>query len=950
MAGNSAKGNAPDRLGAHHVEEREEHERDERGETGNSSEEDGMAEDPDIESGDKGDEETGGDGDGDSPSSEGTNVPDKAKAEAAVDMVKIESGVYKMVDTVLTQGTLNLPKDFHCTVRAHHESVENMYYHKKKYQHTETEPKFTCKHTHVNNVTHEHHHHHHHYHVVERYHHHFYDQQGRNVTSISFHDIPPLINGGRDAHVAVAGDAPAEHAGHPLVEQMVDSETTPAAGGESGGLRAELDTDADVWALFSWEASSKNPDLVECGSGFRKPQKILPLAAMAFQPKDYKASTSTSTSSAPSSAAPASATTVGAPTSGQAKCDRMCEDEQAAANKHDNEAEAGASVARPLSPDSPPFDAGSDSDASMLESLNKELKKGRKTKRSQKQASDVHVQPSPTVLAKAKSEKPEKPRLKVVLKGPDQQTLTRERFDHFFDRTRYQSHRKQDEHGHDDAAASSPPPPPPRDCATPQRKKREPEIEAKGDQERVREHTDEDVKMCGGGEKLSGEDVSPALATSGSISFQKPDVLSCPTLHASDQSDQSQRAHTAHDVGDMSDAATLCKDGLPNLRDVPSVHIESPQVEVPDVPMPDQRVSATNTSTAECGSEKTSVAATGVASTLLDTPGSALDCGDRVTTQELPAGGHTGDGGECASDAAQGDADVTIPANPVNTVSVPESEDLPSHVSEPSEDVPHSKAECLSSGGGGPPHVHDHGANAEHLEKQQKPEKEPNAEGQTFLFGPPGPGDFPEEVFDDHAKELWDKYDKSIESIKFIKSDKSDKSDKFPDLPPDVESARSRPNKYLARNLLEGLAFPNDAMHFMDNDEEFFGRDALMRVLNAASSDSMSTPFSGIEAPHTASCANRIALAQYLGIPVTEIPMPRLLNMVEWGAEEQRELLVVCKQTGSCLFGDIAEFFRPELQDTVAFLKDVGGSGLVFLFGIALNQQRQRQFKQLYPK
>ena len=662
-----------------------------------------------------------------------------------------------------------------------------------------------------------------------------------------------------------------------------------------------------MWALFSWENSATNPDLVECGSGFRKPQKILPLAAMAFQPKDYKVSTSTS-SVPSSSSAPACTTTLVAATAGQDKCDRMREDEQTAANEH---------VA---SPGSHPFAAGSDSDASIMESLNEALKKGRKTRTRETREERVTDKGD---MAKMKSQQSEmlpkvknpdpKPRLKVVLPGPAQQTLTKERFDHFFDKSSYKRKKPEPDHH-----ASSPPPP--RDCATPQRKKKEPEIDVEGDPEpeRVLENRDEDVTACGGrGEKLSGADVASISAASASL--EKMDAFSCPspTLHASDQSDQRARV-PEHDAGNASVAATLPTDGLPDLGSVelPSVPPECPQVEVPDVPMPDQHVNAAGT--AECGPEKTYVAASGVEPTLLDTPGCpTLFNAEIGSPKKPPTAGHDGDLGEFApDDATQGNDDAT---NPVRTGSAEESSKaLPqSKAATNMQPQPQPTSECLASVSG-PHHVHDHGPQAENLEKQEQRE-DLDAEGLTFLFGPPGPAESPkdEEIFAAFgladAEELPGKFDKS------------DKFDKSP-LPPKIASARFRPNKYLARNILEGLSFHNDAMHFMDNDEEFFDRDALMQVLSAASSDSMSTSFSGIEAPHTASCANRIALAEYLGIPAGEIPMPRLLHMVEWGTEEQRELLVVSRQTGACLFGDIAEFFRPELSDTLAYLKDLGGS------------------------
>ncbi|CAK9099072.1 Uncharacterized protein SCF082_LOCUS46421 [Durusdinium trenchii] len=44
--------------------------------------------------------------------------------------------------------------------------------------------------------------------------------------------------------------------------------------------------------------------------------------------------------------------------------------------------------------------------------------------------------------------------------------------------------------------------------------------------------------------------------------------------------------------------------------------------------------------------------------------------------------------------------------------------------------------------------------------------------------------------------------------------------------------------------------------------------------------------------------------------------------MIEWDNASQAELMLIAKETNACLFSDIGGFFRPELQSTVADLKD----------------------------
>ena len=131
----------------------------------------------------------------------------------------------------------------------------------------------------------------------------------------------------------------------------------------------------------------------------------------------------------------------------------------------------------------------------------------------------------------------------------------------------------------------------------------------------------------------------------------------------------------------------------------------------------------------------------------------------------------------------------------------------------------------------------------------------------------------------------------------------------------------NRPDKYTVENVLDGFAFHDDCLEIMDTDVGFFGEDAintLMDKVTQRQTDTMSTSFSGIESPHTAACANRQALARRLGV---EVPFPKLMHMVEWDGACQAELKLIAKETGACLFSDISSFFRPEVLETIDFLK-----------------------------
>lgn len=79
----------------------------------------------------------------------------------------------------------------------------------------------------------------------------------------------------------------------------------------------------------------------------------------------------------------------------------------------------------------------------------------------------------------------------------------------------------------------------------------------------------------------------------------------------------------------------------------------------------------------------------------------------------------------------------------------------------------------------------------------------------------------------------------------------------------------------------------------------------------------------------------RIFLQQNVG-RYPEVEPPKILSFIEWDPECQRELLNFCNKIGpageqTCIFGDIASFFRDELQPLVQDLIRKPGMALEIL-------------------
>lgn len=87
------------------------------------------------------------------------------------------------------------------------------------------------------------------------------------------------------------------------------------------------------------------------------------------------------------------------------------------------------------------------------------------------------------------------------------------------------------------------------------------------------------------------------------------------------------------------------------------------------------------------------------------------------------------------------------------------------------------------------------------------------------------------------------------------------------------------------------------------------------------SEDSLSTCYSGIESAHCASLMTSRAITKRAGCEKIDVP---ILHMVEWQADSRGELLLLAERHNSCVFGDLEDFFRPEVRDVVQELKARG--------------------------
>lgn len=131
----------------------------------------------------------------------------------------------------------------------------------------------------------------------------------------------------------------------------------------------------------------------------------------------------------------------------------------------------------------------------------------------------------------------------------------------------------------------------------------------------------------------------------------------------------------------------------------------------------------------------------------------------------------------------------------------------------------------------------------------------------------------------------------------------------------------------------EGLGRKGGVVHSLKESMDFWDyclgeledKGQLFDLVSAMEKDTMSTSFSGVDAPRVALNALHWRLEERLS---TEIPKTKQLFMVEWSPESQEELKLfdsdshVCKEERPCLFSDISEFWQDDLKPIVEQLKD----------------------------
>ena len=123
-----------------------------------------------------------------------------------------------------------------------------------------------------------------------------------------------------------------------------------------------------------------------------------------------------------------------------------------------------------------------------------------------------------------------------------------------------------------------------------------------------------------------------------------------------------------------------------------------------------------------------------------------------------------------------------------------------------------------------------------------------------------------------------------------------------------VDPNRSRK---VVRSLAEAFMFESDCIETIWDED---GDEAVHKLMDAMQDDTMSTAFSGIEAAGTAMQCLRRALSDLTG---QDVPKQKVHHQIEWNKDCQSELVPLAKLEGTCVFPNIATFFRNELESTV---------------------------------
>ena len=133
--------------------------------------------------------------------------------------------------------------------------------------------------------------------------------------------------------------------------------------------------------------------------------------------------------------------------------------------------------------------------------------------------------------------------------------------------------------------------------------------------------------------------------------------------------------------------------------------------------------------------------------------------------------------------------------------------------------------------------------------------------------------------------------------------------DDIPAAPVPVAEGFRREDRSTVRSLADAFHWPKDAICELEDNE---GIGVLKSLIDTMASTSITTAYSGIDAPGTALNLLTASLAQRF--PDERVAPPRHLSDTEWSREAQLELLTMHEKDDSHLFGDIDTFFNANLQ------------------------------------
>ena len=126
-------------------------------------------------------------------------------------------------------------------------------------------------------------------------------------------------------------------------------------------------------------------------------------------------------------------------------------------------------------------------------------------------------------------------------------------------------------------------------------------------------------------------------------------------------------------------------------------------------------------------------------------------------------------------------------------------------------------------------------------------------------------------------------------------------------------------NQKVVRNLKDAMEYVDDALDvlFERADED---PSEIDRIFDNLAEDSLSTAFSGVGAAEVATKSFYAALQKRCPSRCSGLAPTRISHQIDWDTDCQRELLA--GGGDACVFGDIMQFFRPELLTTIAALKE----------------------------